>query len=240
MGGIVSEKCNDLSKQIWDLCIMENIWISAVHISGKQNTIADFMSRSLNENTEWQFSPTIFMKIVRTFDFEPEIDLFAPYLNFQVENYISWYPDPKASIIDAFWADKIFYAFQPFSLIGATLAKIRDKQASGIMILPWWQTQFWFPVMLKMLQDFPLQLPSDLKLLILPLNKQATHPLLPKIRLLAVRLSGKKSAIGKFQTILRKLSRSRGDVQHSRNMKQSSKNGNSMQYQGMKIPLIHL
>ena len=49
MGGIVSEKCNDLSKQIWDLCIMENIWILAVHIRGKQNTIADFMSRSLNE-----------------------------------------------------------------------------------------------------------------------------------------------------------------------------------------------
>ena len=127
MGGIVSEKCNDLSKQIWDLCIMEDIWISAVHIPGKQNTIADFMSRSLNENTEWQLSPTVFREIVRTFDFQPVIDLFASYLNFQVENYISWFPDPKASIIDAFsidWTDKMFYAFPPFSLIGATLAKI--------------------------------------------------------------------------------------------------------------------
>ena len=48
-----SEKCNDLSKQIWDFWINENIWISAVHIPGKQNTIAGFMSRSLNENREW-------------------------------------------------------------------------------------------------------------------------------------------------------------------------------------------
>ena len=47
----------DLSKQTLDLCIMGNIWISAVHIPGKQNTIADFMSRSLNQNTEWQLSP---------------------------------------------------------------------------------------------------------------------------------------------------------------------------------------
>ena len=46
---IVSEKCNDLSKQIWDLCISEKMWISAVHTPGKQNTIADFTSRSLNE-----------------------------------------------------------------------------------------------------------------------------------------------------------------------------------------------
>ena len=156
------------------------------------------MSRSLNENTKLQLSPTIFKKIVRTFDFEPEIDLFASYLNFQVENYISWFADPKASIIDAFsidWTDKKLYAFPPFSLIGATLAKIRDNQASGIMILPWWQTQFWFPLMLKMLQDFPLQLPSNLKLLILPSNKQVAHPLLPKMRLLAVRLSGKQSKV---------------------------------------------
>ena len=65
---------------------MENIWISAVHIPGKQNTVADFMSRFLNENTQWQLSPSIFNKIVRTFDFEPEIDLFASYSNFQVEN----------------------------------------------------------------------------------------------------------------------------------------------------------
>ena len=106
---------------------MENVWILAVHIPGKQNTIADFMSRSLNENTEWQLSPTILKKIVRTFDFEPEIGLFASYLNLQVENFISWFPGPKASIIDAFsidWTDKIFYIFPPFSLFGATLAKI--------------------------------------------------------------------------------------------------------------------
>ena len=43
-----------------------------------------------------------------------------------------------------------------------------------------------------------------------------------------------------IQTILQKLSQSRGDVPHSQNMKQSLKNGNSMHYQGMKIPLIHL
>ena len=71
----------------------------------KQNRSADFISRFLNANTEWQLSPTIFKKIVRTFDFEPEIDLFAPYLNYPIKNCISWFPDPKASIIDAFSID---------------------------------------------------------------------------------------------------------------------------------------
>ena len=69
--------------------ISENIWIPAVHVPGRKNTIADFMSRSLNESTESQLSSAIFKKIVRTFNFEQEIDLFASYLNYQVENYIS-------------------------------------------------------------------------------------------------------------------------------------------------------
>ena len=91
------------------------------------------MSRSLNGDTEWQLSPAIFKKIVRTFDFEPEIDLFASHLNYQVENYISWFPDPKASINDTFsidWTNKKFYAFPPFSLIGATLADITVQVGS--------------------------------------------------------------------------------------------------------------
>ena len=99
------------------------------------------MSRFLNENTERQISPKFFLKNVRNVDFEPEINIFASYLNFQVENYISWFPDPKAIIIDAFsidWADKDFYVFPPFSLIDTTLARIGDNEASGIMILPWW------------------------------------------------------------------------------------------------------
>ena len=36
--------------------------MSAVHISRNQNAIADFMSRSLNANTEWQLTPTAFFK----------------------------------------------------------------------------------------------------------------------------------------------------------------------------------
>ena len=72
--------------------------------------------------------------------------------------------------------------------------------------MPWWQAQFWFPLMLQMLQNFPLQLPSNIKLLILPLNKQTIHPLLPKIKMLAVQLSGKQSEAETFQRRLKKLS----------------------------------
>ena len=95
------------------------------------------------------------------------------------------------------------------------------------------------PVDAENTAGLPTSATKQLKLLILPSNKQDTHPLLPKMRLLTVRLLGKQTETGKFQAILRKLSRSRGDIPHSRNLKQSLKNENSLHYQGMKIPLIH-
>ena len=140
--GSVSEKCNELAKHLWHFCIQENIWISALHIPGKENTVADYMSTSLNDNTEWQLAPIIFKNIVHTFNFVPELDLFASYLNAQVPCYVSWFQDHNAVANDAFslsWENKTFYTFPPFSLIGATLVKIRRDQPPGIMIIPWWE-----------------------------------------------------------------------------------------------------
>ena len=89
MGGTVSSKCNNLAKVIWEFCISENIWISAEHIPGTKNSIADFMSRSFNDNTEWQLSTELFQKIIKQFSIIPTIDLFASHLNKQLKKYVS-------------------------------------------------------------------------------------------------------------------------------------------------------
>ena len=49
MGGIRSENCNDLAKEIWFWCIKNNIWLSAVHIAGNRN-LADSPLRQFNVN----------------------------------------------------------------------------------------------------------------------------------------------------------------------------------------------
>ena len=49
--GTVSLKCNILSKKIWDLCNENGCWISAEHIPGSHSVAADFMSKTLNEDT---------------------------------------------------------------------------------------------------------------------------------------------------------------------------------------------
>ena len=77
MRGLVSSSCNHLAKEIWIYCTDQKIWLSAVHIPGKDNNTADYMSRLLNENTEWRLAPFVFHKIVNLFKVTLEIDLFC-------------------------------------------------------------------------------------------------------------------------------------------------------------------
>ena len=83
---------------------------------------------------------------------QPEVDLFASRLNKKLQNYVSWQPDPKAVAVDAFtlnWAIQRFYAFPPFSLLTKIVQKVQEEAAEGILIVPWWPTQPWYPVVCR-------------------------------------------------------------------------------------------
>ena len=114
------------------------IWVTACHVAGKNNTQADRASRHFDDNTEWMLRQDIFLSITQLWG-KPEIDLFASRLNAQLPCYASWKPDPGASFTDAFtipWADYYFYAFPPFSIILRCLQKIEQEEAEGMLVVP--------------------------------------------------------------------------------------------------------
>ena len=192
-GGTKSPPLDALAADIWEFCNEKGIHISAAHIPGAKNTTADHMSRTFSDQTEWMLHPNILNILVKELGFKPEVDLFASRLNKQLSKYVSWIPDPGCIAVDAFslsWADIKFYAFPPFSLVGKSIAKIIKENAMGIMIIPLWPSQFWYPMMLKYLVMPPVVLPQTKALLRLPFKPEESHPLLPKLRLAAVLLSG--------------------------------------------------
>jgi len=139
MGGTRSVACNNIALSIWDFCIKQNFWVSAAHIPGVDNTIADNQSRHFCDNTEWQLLPEHFTAITQSLNFMPTVDLFASRINHQLNEYVSWHPDPNTIATDAFtipWTNIKFYAFPPFSIIGRTVAKIIRDAASAITIIP--------------------------------------------------------------------------------------------------------
>ena len=55
--------CNRLTRTLWLWCIERNLWITAAHIPGKLNVIADSESRKTYQDTEWKLDPLVFNKI---------------------------------------------------------------------------------------------------------------------------------------------------------------------------------
>lgn len=110
MGTCHSEECNSLVVQIWEFCISQDIsWLTAAHIPGSSNVIADGESRNFHsQDTEWMLNPDLLSGALKTLDFQPKIDLFASRLNKRLPVYCSFRPDPGASFINAFtfsWAN---------------------------------------------------------------------------------------------------------------------------------------
>ncbi|XP_068684862.1 uncharacterized protein [Montipora foliosa] len=115
-------QCNELTRKLWLWCIERNLWITATHISGKLNVLADNESRHAFHDTDWKLDPAIF-KRVSAFWGIPSIDIFASRLNFQLRPFVSWKPDPQAFAIDAFsisWTEHNFYASPTYNQQGFT------------------------------------------------------------------------------------------------------------------------
>lgn len=233
---------NELTKEIWNWCISRNLWLSANHIAGKNNVDADRMSRNLNSDLEWQLNPDVFKTINSIFG-PLKIDLFASRLNAQLEQYVSYLPDPGASYCDAFslsWNNEKFYAFPPFSILGQVIQKMEeDRTLQLVLVAPLWTTQPWFPKLMNCVAGNSYLLPKTNKLLIHPADPTKSHPL-TKMRLAVFHLSGKPSLITMYQQKLQTLSSLHGESQPRSNIGHISQDGCYFVTKGKLIHLRHL
>ena len=176
----------------YGLCKKNDIWITCSHIAGKTNTQADKKTREFNDQLEWKLDRIVFKELCLIWG-NPEIDLFASRLNFQIDQYCAWKPDPGCSYNNAFSINwKIIhsvYLFPPFSLLSGYIFKLREDKARGIVIAPLWLTQAWFPRLMELLIDVPVMLPRRNNLLALP-HDQTIHPLHKNLVLIACQASG--------------------------------------------------
>ena len=191
VGGTKSPSCNKLVQDIWIWCMQNKVWLSASHLPGVLNVEADQQSRQFNERSEWRLREDVFQQISKIWG-TPDIDLFASRLHSQLPKYASWKPDPGATHVDAFsfaWTGMLAYLFPPFCLIARCLKKLESDGALGLIVVPLWPTQAWWPQLLTRLIATPVIVPQDKDLLTLPHNGME-HPLKTKLRMVPCLLSG--------------------------------------------------
>lgn len=231
-----SSTLHSFSREIWLWCINRDIWLTAQHIPGKQNVMADSYSRRFNTNTEWMLDGSVFNSLTISF-FSPDVDLFASRLNKRMTPFVSWLPDPDALATDAFcldWGRFRRYIFPPFCLINRILQKLSQDGAEAILVVPLWKTQTWYPKMLNMLVDFPLILPTTNDILSLP-SSDREHPLSHNMTLLACHLSGNDCKTEEFRSKLPTSSPSHGGCLRERVTTRPLRNGSFSVLQGKLI-----
>ena len=123
-----SKACHYEVLKIWELAIIHKNLLSAAHIPGKLNTVANKEPRSNHADTEWVLQSKILNLTLEYFCFKLEIYLFAFYINKEFGKYAAFKSDPGAMCIDAFsidWYDLKCYAFPPDSVIPRVLSKVK-------------------------------------------------------------------------------------------------------------------
>ena len=158
---------------------------------GKNNVLADSLSRPNQvQGSEWTLKMEVFKELCKRW--LVMIDLFATSLNHGCSLYFLPFHDPRALGTDALlqnWDGHQMYAFPPWSMIPLLLKKLR--LSSGVLmtlVAPFWPQRPWFPKLLDLVVDGPVQLPLSPDLLRQP-HFHCRHLGISRLSLHAWRLS---------------------------------------------------
>ena len=206
--GCHSIKQHLLIKDILTWCQDRGIHLTARHLPGRFNQLADILSRgSQIIATEWTIHHSVMTAIIQIWE-RPHVDMFATRFNTQLPTFFSPIQDPTALAVDAMtqsWINLVGYAFPPFALLPQVLNKIQEEDCIIFLIAPCWPRQHYFPLLLDLLVDFPRQIPVTDHLLKMP-RAPVYHPNPQCLDLHVYKLSNKASLQGIFHQKLRNLS----------------------------------
>lgn len=240
-GGTHSLQLCSRTWDLWMLALKNNMTLTAAHLAGADNVLADQLSRTNIRMTEWALKETIVQQIFQVWG-SPMIDLFATKENRKTPIFCSWVYHPQAMAVDALsisWDRMHAYAFPPICLLPKVLQHMQKFQCEIILIAPLWPRQNWFPVLLQMIVDVPLKLPPVTDILTQGKLKVA-HPNPQMLNLTAWRLSTNSSKQRDFQSTLENCCQPHGDQEHRKTIHANSEFSVAGVVNGKLIPIKHL
>ena len=148
------------------------------------------------------------------------------------------FADPLTFKTDTFlhsFSNEIFYAYPPINCIQRFLQKVELEQMEGIVVLPCWSTQSYFPALTKLLIDFPMLIRWRPQLISHPQVEQ--HPLGKRLKLIACAISSTNSKIKVFRKQLYKSCVPDGPKVHINSIIPILRNGTNFLLKGKPIRL---
>jgi hypothetical protein len=126
--------------------LSRNIWLVQEYLPGEKNVMADALSRYESPLNEATVGPWVLSWVQRQLRGPtPSMDVFARAANTQLQRFLTWRQDPRATGMDALstrW-DAVSWAFPPPPLLLATLQRFEEQEQCQAMYLvgPQWASQ---------------------------------------------------------------------------------------------------
>jgi hypothetical protein len=129
------------------------IELTAEHVRGVDNTIADRLSR-ISPGGDYALKMEVLEAHLREWGLQIDADLFAAGWNAKHRTYCSLKPDSKAFARDAFlinWSQfRLPLLHPPIPLIPKVLQRLESEKMTAVLVLPNWSTQPWSLVLRRM------------------------------------------------------------------------------------------
>lgn len=191
MGGTKSPQLCQLTWELLTWCIAHKITLSAEHIAGVDNVLADRLSRHLLPTIEWELNDRVVQALFSLWT-SPQVDLFATSQNRKLPRFCSLRYHPQAwavNALDMTWDNLYAYAFPPLPVLRDTLLKIRRERVVVLLVAPLWTRREWYNLLLGLLIDYPCRLPI-LTDLVTQDNRSHWHPNPAEFSLVGCLVSG--------------------------------------------------
>ena len=135
-----------LASPLVEAVLERSLMLSAVHLPGEQNSLADALSRRTSTPSDVSLLQRWFMSLTADWG-EPQVDLFASHASHRLPLYVSRWPDPNALAADALeisWERWVFlFLFPPPLLLPQVWERILHCRARMLLIIPRWQAKWW-------------------------------------------------------------------------------------------------
>ena len=113
-GGTRSGSLSAIAAKIVSCCESRSLSLTASHLPGILNSVADRESRSTLDASDWMLYQEVFRLLHNLWPMQ--VDLFAAAWNAQLPQFVSWMPQPNAMAVNAFsisWTTLQGYLFPP-------------------------------------------------------------------------------------------------------------------------------